>query len=53
MRLGLSTFILAALLVLARAESDQDQGTLRLERLRERSLLSSNRIISFSKTDFE
>jgi len=51
MKLGFILF--AALLILASAIDEQDQGAVRLRRLRERSLQSSNRIISFGKADFE
>jgi hypothetical protein len=50
-KLRTATLLLLALSVLAAA--DLDQGAVRLDRLRERSLQTSNRIISFSRADFE
>lgn len=43
--------VLALLFVCVLA--DVDQGTVRLNKLKERSLQTSNRVISFSKSDFE
>lgn len=44
---------LVVLLLAATAHTDVDEGTVRLQRLRERSLQSSNRVINFNKADFE
>jgi len=44
---------LAVLLLAVAASADIDEGTRRLQTLRERSLQSSNRVITFHKQDFE
>ena len=51
MNIKIATF--AILILAALASSDLDQGTIRLNRLKERSLQTSNRVISFNKADFE
>lgn len=51
MKLYLATLVLAGLL--ASAHCELDQGTVRLNRLAERSLLTSNRVITFSNSDFQ
>jgi hypothetical protein len=50
MKLQVATLIL---LLVSLGVSSDDQGTLRLNNLRKRSLESSNRIINFQKADFE
>jgi thioredoxin-like negative regulator of GroEL len=44
---------LVVLLLAVAAQTDIDEGTIRLQRLRERSLQSSNRIMTFNRQDFE
>ena len=51
MSLKIATLLLLTLAICCQA--DGDQGAVRLKRLQERSLLTSNRIISFNKADFE
>jgi hypothetical protein len=50
MKLQIATLII--LIVLINASSETDQGTIRINNLRKRSLESSNRIINFNKNDF-
>ncbi len=50
MKLQVATLIL---LLVGLAVGSDDQGTLRLNNLRKRSLESGNRIINFHKADFE
>jgi hypothetical protein len=51
MRVAIATLVL--LLAATALASEVDAGTLRLQRLRERSNKESNRIIPFSKQDFQ
>jgi len=50
MKLQIATLVV--LIMLASANSENDQGTIRINNLRKRSLESSNRIINFNKADF-
>lgn len=51
MRIGFATLVL--LLAAVAIASEVDAGTLRLQRLQERSNKESNRIIPFTKQDFQ
>lgn len=51
MSIKIATLLFLTLIICCQA--DADQGAIRLKRLQERSLLTSNRIISFNKADFE
>jgi hypothetical protein len=52
MRIGIATLVVL-LLAGAVIASEVDAGTLRLQRLQERSNKESNRIIPFNKQDFQ
>ena len=52
MKLKIATLVFL-LVVAAVGEDDLDQGTIRLQRLKERSLETRNRIINFNHADFQ
>jgi hypothetical protein len=53
MKIDLKLTTLLVLLCVSLCQIDQDAGAKRLQELRLRSQNSSNRIINFTKTDFE
>jgi len=51
--MNLKITIILVLLALAIASNHEDKGTIRLNTLRSRSQNSSNRVINFTKSDYE